>query len=235
MSTPNQPAPIQTKFLVLVVIGILLTASAGYVYGHLMRRWGTPVDLLAAADHLQTLPKNMGDWQMLEDLPIAENVLQALECSGYANRRYINKETGDTVTIAIMAGPPGPIAVHTPEVCYSSRAYGIEDPRVEATFNAMANEGDAHPTQTLWKVTFRDNRMVVDQLRVYYGWATGKKGATGAAWRAAPKPRYKFAGEPMLFKLQIAGLLAFDGSEESRDPCHQFLQELFRSPWKLSD
>ena len=234
-SPPQDSVPrSQSKFLALPLLAILLTCSTGYIYGRLSQRWGTPVDLLAAADQLRTLPKSIGDWQMLEELPIAENVLQALECPGYANRRYVNQKTGDTVSIAIMIGPPGPIAVHTPEVCYSSRAYGIEDPRTEAAFPTEANGGDPPRTQSLWKVTFRDNRMAIDQLRVYYAWATGKNGSTGGAWRAASRPRYEFAGEPVLYKLQLAGLLTSDASEKERDPCHQFLEDLFHSHWEFS-
>ena len=171
---------------------------------------------------------------MLDEQPITENVLQTLECSGYVSRRYVHQKTGNAVTIAIMVGPSGPIAVHTPEVCYSSRAYGIEDPRTEVTFPPMASGGDSSQPQTLWKVTFRDNRTAIDQLRVYYAWATGKKGSTGTVWRAAARPRYEFAGEPMLYKLQIAGLLSAGSSGEAGDPCHQFLEALFHSHWKLA-
>jgi len=211
--TPN------TRFLALTLLGLLLTAATGYAYGRLSQRWGPSVDMVAAGDHLRTLPRQVGDWRMLNEQELEESVAKMLECAGSVTRDYINQKTGDKVTMFIVVGPPGPIAVHTPEVCYSSRQYKITEKRQRATFAAAG----ARPN-TLWQTTMQSKRIATDNLRVYFGWSQGDR------WEAASNPRYRFGADPMLYKIQIAGLLDVDGT----DPCRQFLESLFASTWKLA-
>ena len=177
----------QTKFLSLLVVGVLLAAAAGYAHGQYSQRWGPTVDLVAAGEHLQTMPEKMGNWQMVDELSMKESTVNLLQCAGYVNRRYINQETGDTISIALIVGPPGPIAVHTPEVCFSSRAYTILDSK--GTLSLDRSPGDSH---SFWKSTFQPNHIAADQLRVYYAWATRPKDADSAAWEAKTRARYRY-------------------------------------------
>jgi uncharacterized protein DUF3485 len=219
-TTPNNPSRSQSRFLALAVIGILLITSVGYVYGRLSQRWGPSPNLQAAADHLQTFPKQLGDWNFLEELSMEESTVDMLECAGYVLRRYQNQTTGDTVTITIIVGPPGPIAVHTPEICYSSRAYSIKDKRKIISFD----NGTSEP-HTFWQTAFRSTRIATNIQHVYYAWSTGD------TWQASKRPRYQFGGLPMLYKIQLAGTLA----TSDRDPCKQFLEALFQSGWHLTN
>ena len=50
----------------------------------------------------------------------------------------------------MIAGPAGPISVHTPEICYSSRAYSIQEPRVQT---AVSDKNGR--THSFWSVSFR--------------------------------------------------------------------------------
>ena len=212
------------RFWFLLVIGTSLTVASGAVYGRLSQRWGPPVDLVAAAKHLQTFPKELGDWQLLNEQPMSESTIRMLACAGYVHRRYVNRRTGDTVALAIIVGPPGPTAVHTPEICYSSRAFEIQEPRQEVTF-----DGPHSRAHSLWKLTFRSTNITADRLRVYYAWNAGD------AWVAARRPRYEFARRAMLFKIQLAGQVTPDELSGGNDPCRDFLEELLRSDWTISD
>jgi len=147
--------------------------------------------------------------------------LQMLSCAGYVNRKYVDRETGDVVSLAIYVGPPGPIAVHTPEVCYSSRDYTAEGARKRVDFPGSNEIG-----HTLWNTRFRSNNAIGERLSVYYGWLADD------AWTAAESPRFAYAGSPMLFKLQIAAPVPPADAAEQKDPCRAFLQELMRSGWK---
>lgn len=230
MTQTNTNSDSQAKFLILLAIGILFTASAGYVYGRYSQRWGPTVDLVAAGKHLQTLPQQIGDWQMLDKLLMDESTIDMLQCAGYVNWRYINQKTGDTVSLALIVGPPGPIAVHTPEICYSSRAYTLLDSK-----NTILVDGLQGSSHSFWKTTFKPNQVTSDKLRVYYAWAKRPAKDTIATWTAASKGRYQYGAEPLLYKLQIAGALVRDGSVEGRDSSQQFLSALCKSGWNVAD
>src|SRR5262249_41179294 len=157
------------------------------------QRWGPVPDLVAAAKHLKDFPKQIGDWQLLSEQTIEESTVQMLSCAGYANRQYVNRKTGQTVWLAGMLGPGGPFSVANPEICYSSRAYQIQDART-----AISLTDSAERTHTFWSVFFRGMTPSTDQLHVCYAWY-GK-----SSWEASTSPRFEFAGAPLLFKLQIA-------------------------------
>jgi hypothetical protein len=73
------------------------------------------------AENLCEFPKQLGDWETVSEEPLTPVVERILRCYGYVNRVYWNSKTGDRVSLAILFGPRGPMAVHTPEICYSSR------------------------------------------------------------------------------------------------------------------
>ncbi len=153
---------------------------------------------------------------------MADSEIRMLSCAGYVNRKYINRDSGRTVSLAIYVGPSGPISVHTPEVCYSSRDYIPEAGHKREEFTDSSNR-----KHSLWGITFRANNAVAERLRVYYGWLADEE------WLAADSPRIAFAGSPILFKLQIAALVPPGSGSEDADPCRAFLEELLRSGWKV--
>lgn len=225
MTDTNPDTKTRHRCIGLIAFAIALTLVTGLVHGRLSQRWGPAPDLLAAAKRLESFPQQFGDWQLLKQEPIDESTIEMLSCVGYVNREYVNRKTGETVWIAIMLGPAGPIAVHTPEVCYSSRAYTIHEPRKRISLSDPA--GHAH---SFWSLAFRTNTPTTDQLRVCYAWY-GKEG-----WEASKSPRFEFGGLPLLYKVQVASLVPpTTGSPngESPDPCERFLGDVVRSGWSL--
>lgn len=206
--------------VVAVSAGIVL--SAGALYGHFSSRWGASADLVAAGSHLDSFPDQLGKWQLVEELPMDNTTLNMLECAGYVNRRYVNQESGEEVRVAIIVGPAGPTAVHTPEICYSSRAYDLQDQRRSVVISAAA---DAE--HTFWCVDFKMRHVLAEQLRVYYAWSLGER------WEAATSPRVSFAAEPMLYKIQLASTIPPAVQAVDSDPCRQFLEELLESGWAI--
>jgi hypothetical protein len=150
-------------------------------------------------------------------------IIETLQCAGYVNRKYIDRRTGDEVHLAIIVGPSGPIAVHTPEICFSSQAYSIEEPRQAREL--VDSAGDPH---TFWYTTFSSTNAIAEQLRVYYGWCGDEK------WQASESPRFEFAGQPMLFKLQISSRVPPGKSSTGKDSCQAFLEKLLASGWKVN-
>jgi Protein of unknown function (DUF3485) len=219
---PKQSNPAATRKLyaglVAVVVGI--TIATGIVHGRLTQRWGPVPDLIAAAKHLDSFPKEFGDWQFVANEPMDAGTINMLSCAGYVNRQYVNRKSGQKVFIAILLGPAGPIAVHTPEVCYSSRDYEISQARRPVTLQ------DAHgKSHSFWTTSFNPNTPTADQLHVYYAWNGS------GVWEASTSPRFEFAGKRMLYKLQLASLLPTAAQNQTNDPCQDFLSSLLRSGW----
>src|SRR4051812_10653770 len=95
-----------------LMTAVLITLTGGILHGKYSQRWRAPAELSAAATQLEKFPREIGRWKVVEDLPIKESALQMLECSGYISRRYINQDSGQSIVLAVIVGPPGPIAVH---------------------------------------------------------------------------------------------------------------------------
>jgi len=197
-----------------------ITLAGGVLYGGYVHRWNAPAELTAAAIQLEKLPRVIGSWRAIDDLSIDESALEMLECAGYVSRQYVNESTGQSIQCAVIVGPPGPIAVHTPEVCFSSRAYDIQGERTETHIKASPS-GD----HSFWKLDFKSSNASADGLRVYYAWSTGP------LWQAATSPRFKYAGEPRLYKIQLAAYVSPSLSPEHADPGQQFLEEFVRLAW----
>lgn len=210
------------RFFLALGIGLGITLTTGAVCGRLSNRWGPVPDMLSAAKHIEALPQQIGDWKMVKADPMSDFAVRTLMCAGYVNRTYVNQKTGDTVSLAIIVGPSGPTAVHTPEICYSSQAYSIEEPREPVNF--VDQHGDPH---ALWRTIFRSNDPTAEQLCVHYGWTANGR------WQASESPRFEFAGQPMLFKIQLASPIP-PGRVDEANPCRKFLDDLLGSGWKVT-
>lgn len=217
--TINSQWSITRRWLALG-IAVLITLTGGILYGNYSQRWNASAEMRAAAIHLGQLPREIGSWKAVEEVPIDDSALQMLECTGHINRRYVNEETGKSLQLAIMLGPPGPIAVHTPEICYSSRAYELQGERSKTLLEVST--GMRH---LFWTVDFTTRNALADGLRVYYAWGDGRK------WFASNSPRFEFAGAPLLYKLQVATYVNPYAGDEGSDPSRQFLEELLESAW----
>jgi hypothetical protein len=180
----------------------------------LSHRWGPSADMQAAAARLAQIPRQFGDWKFQSSEEIGESVVEMLQCAGYISRVYANQATGETVRVVVLLGPPGPIAVHTPEVCFSSQNYRQEEARKQAAVKVSAEREDA-----FWCLTFRAKDLRGDLLRVWYGWSTDGR------WSASEQPRYAFAGRPYLYKIQLAASLPPWARADQQDPCRRFLAD----------
>jgi hypothetical protein len=201
-------------------LATVLTLTGGVLYGSYSQRWNAPAELAAAAAHLENFPREIGKWKAMEDIPIEESALQMLECAGYVCRRYVNQDSGESLQLAILLGPAGPIAVHTPEICYSSRAYEIKNERT-----ATSVDDDSNNRHTFWKVDFATRNAFANSLRVYYAWSPCDE------WRASDSPRFEFGGAPLLYKIQLATYVSPNSRESDRDSIQRFLADFIRTAW----
>lgn len=211
------------SILVTVFVIASITVISGLVEGTLSGRWGPSPDLIAAGESLDRFPREFGDWTVSSESEMAESVKEELQCTGSMTRTYVNGQTGQVIRIAMIVGPPGPTAVHVPEICYSSQAYTQEGERERVHVEAAdgSRQGD------FWALTFRPNDLNGYPLRVYYAWSDGHQ------WQAVENPRVSLSGEKVLYKLQLAadvrgGLSA--GANGQLDPCLGFVESLLAAP-----
>lgn len=191
---------------------VLVTVITGAVHGRLISRWGAQPDVESAAKRLDRVPDTIGDWQRIPTEGLDPEVAKILQCHGSISRVYENMRSGERVTIAVLLGPAGPIAVHTPEICYSSRDYRIAQDRTE--WSIAGDEGS--PSDTFWDLRLdASDDLKASPLRVIYGWTNHKH------WNATKHPRFEFGGSPFLYKLQLAG--PKPQGDADKDACSAFL------------
>jgi hypothetical protein len=142
----------------------------------------------------EAIPEKHGNWRLVREVPFSEDVVNMLQCPAYVNRTYMHQQTGDVVIVTVLVGPPGPIGAHTPEICYGSQNYSILGNR--QSIKIVDRQQKEH---SLWQVSMEPKNATVAPQTVLYAWSTGE------SWSAANDPRLNYAGEPYLYKIQIAG------------------------------
>jgi hypothetical protein len=182
---------------------------AGGFHGFLDGRWSDRPNLEQTGARLNELPANCGDWELISDTKLDDKSEEILQCYGSVVREYLKPSTGDRVNVFVVFGPRGPIAVHTPEVCYSSTGTESVGDRVPESLLVGGNK------HQLWKVQFRKaNTQSAPHLEVWYGWSDG------SVWHAAKHPRVWMTDR--LYKIQAAGPPA--GLGEATSPVEDFLE-----------
>lgn len=202
------------SFVCGVILVAVLSIVSGMVQGRMSNRWGPSEFMQTAGKQLDKIPTQFGSWQMLSSQEMSEEARNQLECEGYIYRTYKNQKTGEIVNMTLFVGPAGPTAVHTPEICYSSRAYKQLAPRECTTLLDRSKQEDK-----FWSLTFRSTGVNADMLQVYYAWSTGDH------WLAAGNPRFSLAGQPYLYKIQLASRVPFFADIKNYDPCKNFLRD----------
>jgi hypothetical protein len=169
----------------------------------------------AAKNLPHAVPLKIGDW-LGEDQPIDDREMRAAEIVGCISRTFTHQLTGEVRQMILVCGSPGPISVHTPDVCFQSQGYVMisEPKRLELE---IAKDRSA----VFWWADFQQDQGVFKRtLRTFWSW----KGLD--SWRAVDHPRLQFAACPVLNKLYVACPLT--GLEEpgSIEPGGHFLKSL---------
>ena len=201
-----------TKTLILLVLCVSLTVLSGFLRGMVDQRRGMAQGMKEAAIRVEALPEKIGDWKATRVEPLDDDAASMLRCAGSTVRSYVNTQTGESVSLVLLVGPAGPLAVHTPEVCYGSLNFTTVQPRQRKIITDV--NGNEHPFAF---ITFEENKVGHRLQRVYYAWNRS------GTWVAPHSPRTSFAGVPMLYKAQIATNAVGDQAE--MDAAEKFLRE----------
>jgi len=208
------------KWLVGVGSAIALLVLGGAAHGLLSNRWGVAQDIVELGQKLSQVPTEIGPWKCTQDSKLDDSVEKMLEVKGYISRLYTHQTTGESINVFVVFGPKGPIAVHTPEVCYSARAVTQTSDRTSAPVEFESKDG------ALWKLSFETNTFDKQKMNVFYGWSDG------GVWQAAANPR--FWRTDYLYKIQTS-CLATGKNEDSTDEFFKFFLPELRKQMRSVD
>jgi hypothetical protein len=194
----------------------LLLAASGITHRLWTGAWTVSNEPETSAARLAKVSLSLGDWEGIEVDMDSRQLAQA-EAVGYLSRRYIHRRSGAEVSVFIICGRPGPIAVHTPDICYGG--IGFKPIKKETQYKVEGNADS--PEAEFFKADMsKPDPVTPDQLRIYWGWKAGH------GWQAPANPRLKFGGSPALYKLYVVYHPASGSQLPEHDPAEDFMHDL---------
>jgi len=198
------------RYLPIALVAALLLFD-GFVHGRWTGRWQVSMELQSATERLQRVPMVLGDWQGETLTPLSDREVQQAGFTGYLNRSYKNYQTGATIRILLACGRPGPISVHTPDICYRGAGFQAAGGKTRLV------EKIGGLTAELWQAHFtKGDPNSPLQLKVLWSWNKAN------AWQAPDNPRMIFAGNSALYKLYVVQETMRDDQEAAK-ACSEFL------------
>lgn len=200
------------KKIVLIAVFLTLIVGSGVLHGLRTERWTASQDVEGAARRIADMPLEFDDWRG-QPIKIEKTDLQKIGIKGHFFGQYKNAHTGDAFNVLLVCGRPGPISVHTPDVCYEGagyRAIGKEQLRDVSLDDAS--------TQKFMALEFRKpNSANAATLEVLWAWNGGD------GWLASENPRALFAHHSVLYKLYVIREVS-PRSKDKIDPYPEFLR-----------
>jgi len=200
----------------LIVFAVVGLVAAGVVEGMRTNRWGNSGEIQSAAARFANVPPRLGHWQSADRVmdPAIQKIAGA---AGYLDRMYTNAKTGESVDVLMLSGPTGPIAAHTPDICYAGIGYAMKD--VSPVRRAVAADGT---TFTYWSARFeKESSPNVPALLVCWAW-----GVDGD-WSASDAPRRDYLTRQSLYKLYVTRTVPASDKDATRaaESVNDFLKE----------
>ncbi|SIO61448.1 Protein of unknown function [Singulisphaera sp. GP187] len=209
--------------LLPMTIALVMVVSAGIVHGQWTQRWTVSHAIEDAAARLERLPLVLGDWQG-ETLELNREQVVLAGIAGYVARRYEESLSKDAVTILLVCGSPGPISVHTPDVCYSTAGFELIG---EPDLFALPIETSRSTAEFRHALLGKTNAPVPTYLRIFWSWSAA------GPWEVPENPRVAFASNQVLYKLYVIRELSADDEPIEEDPSPAFLRILLPELEKL--
>jgi hypothetical protein len=191
-----------------------LLVLTGLVHGLWTQRWHNSAEPAILAARLDRVPWTIADWEG-QEVPLDERQFARGQVAGWLSRRYVQRQTGAEVSVLILCGSVGPIAVHTPDICYTEAGYQLSAPPARRRLEAA---GDTRSMDFLTGDFSKERAGTGQQMRIWWSWSAD------GSWTAPPNPRWTFAGRPALYKLYlIYGSPAPPTKPLGQDPAAGFL------------
>jgi Protein of unknown function (DUF3485) len=171
------------------IVAFILTVSFGVAEGWWSGRWKRSEGLDRAAARCVDVPRTIGEWEGADE-ELDARQLSLAKINGYIWRRYVHRLSGDAITVMLVCGRPGPIAVHTPDVCFQGGGMEMKTSPQRFRLDVPDPAGAAE----FWATRFEK---AGSGYMVRWSWTTD------GSWKAADSPRIQFARAPALYKLYV--------------------------------
>ncbi len=201
------------KTIVGFLVALTLTIYPGYFHGLKYFRWGKNERVEEIAARLKSFPEEFHGWEKVGDQKMTIAEFEMLRPIEYLSRRFKRGES--MVQLFVMLGPTGPTAVHTPDICFSSRDYSTIGSRQRLRIDSNGNS-----TSDCWECAFQSRNFNDVYLKSWYAWTTDGN------WQAAENPRYSFAQSSYLLKIQVEAIYPDQQSLEQSQDAENFLRDV---------
>jgi len=165
-------------------------------------------ELESMSRQLEQIPTTFGDWERVAEAALPDKIQRTLQCHGAIHHSYQNSRTGAKIQVAVLFGPRGPIAVHTPDICYAGAGTRAISERKAAEIRSESH------SDTFWTLQLAREIDLNPIHEVWYAWSDG------GPWKASEQPR--FWPTSNLYKIQVAGTPSGDPADSD---CKSFLAE----------
>jgi hypothetical protein len=172
---------------------VTLFTVGSIVHGNWTGRWTPLPPLEPYTEQLTRLPAVIGLWVSV-DAPLDDpDSLAKAGIHGYFSKFYRHQQSNEQVSVLIVCGRPGPISVHTPDICYRSAGYV---PTTEAT---SVDVSLPNKIVKVWQMNFSPpaSRVGSPPLQIQWTWI-GKNGV-----ESPTNARLSFAFQPALYKVYL--------------------------------
>lgn len=202
-----------------MLLAVAILVVAGAIERKIRQARSRSAPVAEGVLRLEQVPMRFGSW-IGRDIPMDPVILRVAECAGYRNREYVNSINGRTVELGIMVGLPGPMAEHTPEVCFPALGFTLVKKSFQrvpaATFLGRGVPGELASMEFV-------NPNQQRPLCVWHSWFDGKE------WVRPDYSRLSLTNRDLLFRLQVSGFqvpdpFSDDGSKNI-DPAEEFLKD----------
>ena len=197
----------------LVGLGILMGSEL--LHGRWTDRWSFSGELEAACAKFPKPdePMIVGDWKGEPGEPLKADDIALGEIAGYINQVFTHP-SGAAVHVLVVCGRPGPIAVHTPEVCL-----GGEGCTQDGTKQRYPVDLSGSDKVEFWVGQFYwlDGGLRKDR-RTFWTYSSNGK------WTAEDNPRLSFARFPFLYKIYIVRQMSRRDEKLQEDPTLDFIK-----------
>ena len=195
---------------VLLVVGAAILLAAGVVHGLWTDRWQPSAAPAAFAARLPDVPQTLGEWDA-RSVQLDPQKIEMAQVSGYLARAYAHRRDGTVLTLLLLAGRSGPVAVHPPDVCYAGTGFAV----VSGPSRCRVDDAE------LWTARFRKGDAAAPvNLRIFWAWSAAGE------WQAPANARWTFARYPALYKLYVIQQTPTPDDAPEQGPCVEFLRLL---------
>jgi hypothetical protein len=197
------------------VVGLGILMGSELLHGRWTDRWSFSGEPEASCSRLPKQDEAMilGDWKGRPAEPLAHEDIVIGEIAGYFSQVFTHPN-GAVIQVLVLCGRPGPIAVHSPEVCLGGEGCVQDGPKERLGIDL------APPNKRVefWVGQFYwfDGGLRKDRRQF---WTYSPNGT----WTAELNPRFNFARFGSLYKIYIVRQTRRD-EKLDEDPTVDFIK-----------